>query len=70
MTAGVGYRFNAIEYTNLLPSRKDDHRAWALQMARRFGRRFVVEFGVESSERESNLPGKDASNDSVYVGGT
>ncbi len=70
MTAGVGYRFSSVDYVNLQPNRKDDHRAWGLQLSRRFGRRFVVELGLESGERESNLPGKDASNDSVYTSGT
>ena len=40
------------------------------QLARSFGRRFVAELGLESSERNSNLPGRDARNDSVYLGGT
>ncbi|MGL6291224.1 MAG: MtrB/PioB family outer membrane beta-barrel protein [Silanimonas sp.] len=70
MTAGVGYRFHSVDYVNLQPNRKDDHRAWALQVSRRFGRVVVVELGYESGERESNQPGKDASNDSVYASGT
>lgn len=70
MSVGAGYRFNSVDYVNLQPNRKDDHSAWALQMAKSFGPRFVVELGYESGERESNLPGKDASNDSVYAGGT
>jgi len=70
MTAGLAYRFNSVDYANLQPNRKDEHRAWALQMARSFGRRFVAEFGYESGERESNLAGFGARNDSVYAGGT
>jgi hypothetical protein len=70
LAAGLGYRFNSVDYVNLQPNRKDDHSAWALQLARNFGPRFVAELGLESGKRESNLPGKDASNDSVYAGGT
>lgn len=70
MTAGVGYRFSSVEYVNLQPKRKDEHRAWGLQLSRSFGRRFVVELGFESGKRDSNLPGKDAKNDSLYASGT
>ena len=70
MTAGVGYRFDSVDYKNLVPGRKDDHRVIGAQLARSFGRRFVAELGLESSERNSNLPGRDARNDSVYLGGT
>lgn len=70
MTAGVGVRFDSVDYKNLVPGRKDDHRVIGAQLARSFGRRFVAELGLESSERNSNLPGRDARNDSVYLGGT
>lgn len=70
MTAGVGVRFDSVDYKNLVPGRKDDHRVIGAQLARSFGRRFVAELGLESSKRDSNLPGRDARNDSVYLGGT
>lgn len=70
MTAGAGYRFSTIEYKNLTPLREDDYSVWGLQLAKSFGKQFVVEFGYESSELESNLPSKDASNDTYYLGGT
>ena len=70
MTAGVGYRFDSVDYKNLVPGRKDDHRVIGAQLARSVGRRFVAEPGLESSECNSNLPGRDALNDSVYLGGT
>jgi long-subunit fatty acid transport protein len=70
MTAGVGYRFNTIDYKNLTPNREDDNRVWGVQLARSFGKQFVVELGYESGKRDSNIPSKDASNESLYFGGT
>lgn len=70
MTAGLGYRFDTVEYQNLQPRRKDDNRTWALQTTKDFGKRFSVEVGYESRERESNIPNKDAENDSFYIGAT
>ncbi len=70
MTAGAGYRFSAIDYKNLTPTREDDFSVWGLQLAKSFGKQFVVELGYESSELESNIPSKDASNDTFYLGGT
>ena len=39
-------------------------------MAKRFDKQFVVELGYESSELESNIPSKDSSNDTFYLGGS
>jgi len=68
MTAGVGYRFDTIEYSNLEPKRRDDSSTWTLQATRDFGKQFSLEVGFESRERESNIPGKDADNDSFFIG--
>lgn len=69
MTAGLGYRFDTVKYKNLQPqTRTDDNRTWTLQATRDFGKKFSVEVGFESRERESNIPGKDAGNDSFFIG--
>ena len=68
MTAGVGYELSTVEFRNLQPRREDDSTTWALQLTKDFGKRFSLELGYETRERESNIPGKDAENDSVYFG--
>jgi long-subunit fatty acid transport protein len=50
-----------------LSSRNSESSGWEAAYTRK---QFVVEFGYESSELESNLPSKDASNDTYYLGGT
>ncbi len=70
MTAGLGYQFDTVEYQNLQPRRRDDNHTWALQASKDFGKRFSVEVGFETRERESNIPSKDAENDSFYIGAT
>jgi hypothetical protein len=70
MTAGIGYRFDSVEYENLQPRRKDESTTWGAQLTREFGKQFAMELGFERRERESNIPGKDAENDSVYLGAT
>lgn len=67
MTAGLGYRYDTVEYSNLVPRREDDNRTWSVQATKEFDKAFSVEVGFETRERESNIPGKDAENDSVYL---
>jgi hypothetical protein len=68
MTFGVGYAIDTVEYPNLEPRRKDDSTSWNIQATKNFGKRFAMEAGYETKERESNIPGKDAENDSFYLG--
>lgn len=68
MTAGIGYEFDTVEHKNLQPRREDDSRTWVAQLTKAFGKQFSIELGVERRERESNIPGKDAENKSLYVG--
>lgn len=70
MTAGLGYKVDSTEFENLQPRRKDDNTTWALQFTRDFSKKYSMEIGFESRERESNIPGKDAENNSVYIGAT
>lgn len=69
MTVGFGYRIDSIDYVNLSPGRKDDNTTWGAQLNKAFGKRLALEIGYEARERESSLPGKDASNESVFIGG-
>lgn len=69
MTAGLGYRFDTVDYVNLQPQKRtDDNRTWTVQATKDFGKKFSVEVGFESRERESNIPNKDADNDSFFIG--
>jgi len=66
MTAGLGYRFDNIEYQNLTPRREDTNRTWAVELSKDFNKHFGVNLGYETRDRQSNIPGKDAENDSTY----
>jgi hypothetical protein len=70
MTAGIGYGVDSVEHPNLQPRRKDDSTTWTIQATKDFGKRFSMEVGYETRERESNIPNKDAENDSFYIGAT
>jgi predicted porin len=70
MTAGLGYKFDSVDHKNLTPRRKDDNRTWAVQVTKDFGKRFSTALGYETRERSSNIPNKDAENDSFYLEGT
>lgn len=68
MTAGIGYAIDTVEYPNLQPQREDDSTTWTIQATKAVGKQLSLELGYESRERDSNIPGKDAENDSFYVG--
>ncbi len=70
MTVGIGYGVDTVEYPNLEPQRKDDGTSWAIQATKDIGKKLSLEAGYESRERESNIPGRDAENDSFYIGAT
>jgi hypothetical protein len=70
MTAGIGYKFDTIEHKNLEPKREDDNTTVGLQLGKDFGKQFSAALGYETRERRSNIPGKDADNESVYIEGT
>jgi len=69
MTAGVGYSFDSVDFKNLVPNRKDDSKTWGVQLAKDIGKQFSLELGYETRDRQSNIPSKNAGNDSVYFGG-
>lgn len=70
MTAGIGYQFDSEDHKNLTPRREDDNTTWALQVTKDFGKRFATALGYETRDRRSNIPNKDAGNDSFFVEGT
>lgn len=70
MTAGIGYQFDSEEHKNLTPRREDENRTWALQVTKDFNKRFAMALGYETRDRRSNIPNKDAGNDSFYIEGT
>ncbi len=70
MTAGIGYKFDSVDHKNLTPNRKDDNTTWGVQFTKDFGKRFSVEIGYETRDRDSNIASKAASNDSAYIGAT
>ena len=69
MTAGIGYGFDSVRFVNLSPSRKDDNDTYAFELNKSFGKKFELGFGYETRTRKSNIPGKDADNDSYYLNG-
>ena len=70
MTAGIGYKFDTVEHKNLEPRREDDNTTVGLQLDKAFGKQFSAAVGYETRERRSNIPGKDADNESVYIEAT
>ena len=70
MTAGIGYKFDFVDFKNLEPNRQDDNKTWGVQVTKNFGEMFTAEIGYESGDRDSNIASKDASNNSFYIGGT
>jgi hypothetical protein len=70
MTAGIGYQFDSEDHKNLVPRREDDNTTWALQVTKDFGKKFATALGYETRERRSNIPNKDAENNSFYLEGT
>lgn len=70
MTLGFGYKYDEVEYENLTPRRKDENRTYGMELAKEFSKSFTVGMGIESRDRDSNVPSKKAANESVYVEGT
>lgn len=70
VTAGFGFKYDTIEYKNLMPVREDDNTTYALQLTKDFSKKFGVALGFESRDRDSNIPAKNSRNRSVYVEGT
>ena len=69
MTAGIGYSFDSVRFVNLTPSRKDDNDTYAFELNKSFAKKFELGLGYETRARRSNIPGKDADNDSYYISG-
>lgn len=67
MVLGLGYKSSTIEYSNLDPRREDDNDTWAVQLEKDFSKRWSVNLGYETRDRQSNIEGKDAENDSWYL---
>ncbi len=70
MTVGVGYKFDSVDHKNLTPNRKDDNRSYAIEFSKSFNKKLSLDLGYEVRDRNSNIPGKDAENDSFYLSGT
>lgn len=70
MALGFGFKFDSVDHKNLTPNRQDDNTTYAINLAKDFGKQLTIEAGYETRDRDSNIPSKDASNDSVYIGGT
>ena len=70
MALGFGFKFDSVDHKNLTPNRQDDNTTYAINLAKDFGKQLTIETGYETRDRDSSIPSKDASNDSVYIGGT
>ena len=70
MALGLGFKFDSVDHKNLTPNRQDDNTTYAINLAKDFGKQLTIEAGYETRDRNSNIPSKDASNDSIYIGGT
>jgi len=70
MTGGIGYKFDSVDNKNLQPRREDDNTTWGVEFTKEFGKSFAMGLGYETRDRESNIPGKDAKNDSTYIEGS
>lgn len=69
MTAGIGYSFDSVKFVNLTPSRHDKNDTYAFELTKAFGKQFEIGLGYETRARRSNIPSKDADNDSYYING-
>lgn len=69
MTAGLGYKFDSVDHKNLTPRREDDSDTWGVELTRAFGKKLTFGIGYETKDRSSNIPNKDAQNDSFYLEG-
>ena len=62
MILGLGVKQDSVDYTNLVPERRDDILAYAIDLNKEFSKSWQGALGFEKRERESNIPGKDGEN--------
>lgn len=64
---GFGIKDDQVDYKNLPRQRKDDIRAYGIELTKAWGKNFESALSWESRELDSNLNAKDAKNRSLVV---
>ena len=65
MRVDFGIKYNNTDYKNLSPNREDSTFTYGVYLSKEFRKSFSVTLGLETKDRNSNIVGKDAKNNSL-----